>query len=216
MVILMKKNEANTEHGFKEALTGIQLPILTLDNKWYKLFDGSGMPEEIRKKADELNDLLKKQGRVNSEVKKIKALKKTLLDEIVNLVEAAKGGDKAAEKTMEDHKKLIDQCNDKLAGYDDEMIDLPREIQILNRDLMLMTMEDCYERLQQNARDIEEISKWIDEFRIELKKNVVRKQEKEMISHNLYSYMHDIFGANVLELFDMEYAPERVTKGDPK
>ena len=51
-------------------------------------------------------------------------------------------------------------------------------------------------------------SKWIKEIRRELKKKVVRKQEKEAINHHLYAYMHDIFGADVIELFDMKYNPE--------
>ena len=45
-------------------------------------------------------------------------------------------------------------------------------------------------------------------MRIELKKNLVRKQEKELKNHALYSYMHDIFGAEVIEIFDMKYNPE--------
>ena len=53
----------------------------------------------------------------------------------------------------------------------------------------------------------EEIGKWIDEFRIELKKNVVRKQDREMENHRLYSYMHDIFGTEVIDIFDMQYIP---------
>ena len=28
-----------------------------------------------------------------------------------------------------------------------------------------------------------------------------------MMNHQLYSYMHDIFGADVIEIFDMKYDP---------
>ena len=28
------------------------------------------------------------------------------------------------------------------------------------------------------------------------------------MNHRLYSYMHDIFGADVIEIFDMQYNPE--------
>ena len=41
-------------------------------------------------------------------------------------------------------------------------------------------------------------------MRIELKKNIVRKQEKEIKNHELYSYMHDVFGADVVEIFDIK------------
>ena len=40
-----------------------------------------------------------------------------------------------------------------------------------------------------------------------VKKNVVRKQEMEIANQEIYSYMHDIFGAEVIDLFDMKYNP---------
>ena len=61
----------------------------------------------------------------------------------------------------------------------------------------------CYEVLQVNTKDINEIGEWINKIRVELKKNIVRKQEKEMKNHELYSYMHDVFGADVVEIFDI-------------
>ena len=40
---------------------------------------------------------------------------------------------------------------------------------------------------------------------IELKKQLIRKQEMEQKNQELYSYMHSIFGADVINLFDGEY-----------
>ena len=45
-------------------------------------------------------------------------------------------------------------------------------------------------------------------MRVELKKNVVRKQEMEVANQEIYSFMHDIFGSDVIDLFDMKYNPE--------
>ena len=68
-------------------------------------------------------------------------------------------------------------------------------------------MELCYEVLQTNTKDIQEIGQWIDQVRVELKKNVIRKQEKEIKNMELYTFMHDIFGADVIDIFDMKYNP---------
>ena len=84
---------------------------------------------------------------------------------------------------------------------------LPAEIEELNKKLMIATMEVCYTRLQTNSNEIEAITKWINSIRVELKKKVIRKQEKEEANRRLYSYMHDIFGAEMLEVFDMKYNP---------
>ena len=69
-------------------------------------------------------------------------------------------------------------------------------------------MEHCYDTMQENTDDIEELEEWIRNIRIELKKNLIRKQEKEAKNHEIYKYMHDIFGADVVDLFDMRYNPE--------
>lgn len=204
------------EDSFLEALDGKRISPLTLDNKWHQLFDESGIPKDISKKADELNVVLGKQGNANNEIKKVKALKKKLLDEMVLLADEANSGDKKAQADVEKHKKLIEECNAHIDDYQDELLDFPREIDAINKELMLMTMDYCYDRLKSNASEIESISKWIDEFRIELKKQVVRKQDKEIANHKLYSYMHDIFGTEVIEIFDMKYAPHEVKPANKK
>ena len=70
---------------------------------------------------------------------------------------------------------------------------------------MLLTMEQCYQVIYQNTEDIKVISDWINNVRVELKKNIVKKQEMEIRNVEIYSYMHDIFGPEVVELFDIKY-----------
>ncbi len=200
---------AKTDDTFKQALIGRKIPILTLDNKWHKLFTQAEYSSEIKHTEKELNELLKRQGKVNTESKEIKKLKKKLMDEVVLLAdEMGEHPTKKQDKDMADHKRLINECNEKMDAYEEEMVELPRQISQLNNKLMLITMEVCYKKLQENTKELEEIEAWIGEIRRELKKKVVSKQEKEAMNHRLYSYMHDIFGADVIELFDMKYNPE--------
>ena len=74
---------------------------------------------------------------------------------------------------------------------------------------MLETMKVCYETLHENTDYIKTMDEWISKVRIELKKNVIRLQETEMENYNLYSYMHQIFGPEVIEIFDLKYDPDR-------
>lgn len=193
---------------FSEALQGKRIPILTLDNKWYRLLD-----EEARKSVagleTQLNELLKRQGKLNTETKDIKKLKKKLMAEIVEMAgEAEQSGDERLTKKLEQHKTKVEECNERLEEYQDELMELPRSIDRLNFELMLATMDCCYNTMQENTEGIKEISKWVTDVRVELKKQLVRKQEMEQRNHAIYSYMHDVFGAEVLELFDMTYNPE--------
>lgn len=200
---------SRTDEIYKPALSGRKIPVLTLDHKWHQLFTQTEPDEYIMRLEDELNGLLKRQGKAKNEIGRIKALKKKLMQEIVeNAASALAGNNEKAQKKTAESKRLIEECNEKLNSYEDELLFLPREIDRVNKELMLRTMEICYSRLKENTKEIEENTQWINKTRIELKKRLVRKQEKELMNQELYSYMHDIFGAEVIDIFDMEHQEE--------
>lgn len=200
---------AKTDEVFESALIGKKIPILTLDNKWHQLFTQREYTPEIKDIEDELNGLLKRQAKVNEDNREIKKLKKKMMDEIVVLAdELVRYPSKKTERKQEECKRILTECNEKLDACEEEMVELPRRINQLNNKLMLATMEICYRRIQKNTEELTEIDNWISNIRRELKKKIIRKQEKEAMIHQLYSYMHDIFGPEVIELFDMQYNPE--------
>ncbi len=203
---------SKTEEEFKSALVGKKIPILTLDNNWHRLFTQTEPTDKIKSLECELNDLLKKQGKLNTETKDIRTLKKRLMDEIVEMMNEIGDGNpsKKLEKQLEEKKRLIEECNERLESYGDDLYDIPKAIDKVNFDLMLETMAVCYEQIQDNNEEIKEISEWIDEIRVELKKKMVRKQQKVTRNQNYYTYMHNIFGADVIDVFDMKYNVEPI------
>lgn len=205
---MARKGSKDKQEEFSNALLGKKIPTLTLDNKWYRLLNEMGRVS-VKDLEDELNNLLKRQGKLNTETKDIKRLKRKLMNEIVPMVdEMEQGGNRELDKKIQEHKRLIEECNEKLESYEDELLELPREIERTNVRLMKLTMEYCYETMQENMDEIQQISDWVTEIRIELKKQLVRKQEMEKKNQDIYAYMHDIFGADVVDLFDMKYNPE--------
>lgn len=194
---------------FKAALEGKKIPILTVDHKWHRLFEQTAGDPELKKLQDDLNALLKRQGKINTEMKDLRKIKNNLMQGIVtNMGEAVNASDKIAVKKADESKRLINEINDKISEYEDEMIDLPREIDQMNRKLMIRTMESCYHIMQENTDEIERISNWIERIRVELKMNVVHKQEMEVKNVEMYSYMHAIFGPDVIDIFDIRYDVE--------
>ena len=193
---------------FREALIGKQIPILTLDNQWHKLFTQTGENEEIHALEDALNELLKRQGKINTEIKSLSAFKKKLMQEIVSIMELPDS--KAKEKKMTDNKRMIEETNEKIDSYNDELMELPKLIDEANFDLMLASMRVCYAKLRRNTKDIEAINKWISDFRLQLKRKILLKQKKEIWNDEMYSYMHAIFGPEVIGMFDMKYNPQSV------
>lgn len=202
---------------YSPALKEKKIPILTLDNKWHRLFTQTNPNKSILRLEEELNELLKKQGKATTESKDIKRLKKKLMQEIVENAEGtAEGNDEKALKKTEDNKRLINECNERLEMYEDQLIELPREIDRINRELMLQTMEICYDTMKKNEAEVEETARWVAEIRIELKKRLIRKQEMEQMNQDLYAYMHDIFGAEVINIFDMKYEKEHPASEKPE
>jgi hypothetical protein len=51
---------------------------------------------------------------------------------------------------------------------------------------------------------------------VELKRNIIRKQNREINNKEIYSYMHDIFGKDVITLFDVHYEDMDVTRAEQK
>lgn len=196
----MSKNDEE----FVKALENKKIPVLTLDHKWHRLFTQIESNSEIKELESELNELLKKQGKINTEIKEIKKLKSKIMEEMVSTSMESSGDN----SKIEENKKLLEECNEKIDAYQDENLDLPAQINEINKKLMLTTMNVCYDDIKSGTEEINEISQWIDEVRVELKKNVIRKQEKRKRIQDLYAYMHDIFGADVIEIFDMQYNPE--------
>ncbi|MBQ1721854.1 MAG: hypothetical protein II571_03265 [Lachnospiraceae bacterium] len=199
---------------FKAALKSVKVPVLVLDQKWHRLFAISGKPESVKEKEVELNELLQLQGKLNQEIKDLKAVKNKLMQGIVVNMDGANGAESSADhaKKLDDNKRLIEETNERLAADEDQLLDIPRSIKEVNEELMMLTMSFCYEKLRINANEIQEISDWITNVRVELKKNIIKKQNREINNKEIYSYMHDIFGRDVINLFDVKYEEEQKAK----
>jgi len=196
------------EEIFREALIGKKIPVLTLDNQWHRLFTQTGANEEIQRLEDALNEILKRQGKLNTELKSLSAFKKKLMQEIVSIMELPDST--AKEKKMSENKRMIEESKQKMEDYNDELMEIPKQIDEANLALMLASMRVCYGRIQQNVRDINEINQWVSDFKVQLKKKIILRQQKEIWNDEMYNYMHDIFGPDVINMFDMKYDPKNV------
>jgi len=197
---------SRVEEKYRPAIAGKKLPIVTIDHKWHQLFARVEKTRAISEKEKELNELLRAQGKCNSDLKSVRKIKKKLMDEIVGLMDKQ---DAESDSKVEENRRLINECNDKIKAYQDESLDFGPRIEKANAELMIETMKICYENMRLNEHHISSISKWIADVRVELKKNVVRKQEMEIVNQEIYSYMHDIFGADVIDIFDMKFKPDQ-------
>ena len=70
---------------------------------------------------------------------------------------------------------------------------------------MLQSMGYFYEKIRVNKKESDDIDAWINQVRVDLKKNIIRKQNRDINNREIYAYLHDIFGPSTLDLFDIHY-----------
>ena len=118
--------------------------------------------------------------------------------------------DAQREKKLDEDKRLIDETNQKMEENEDELLEIPRRIRDVNRKLMLQSMGYFYEKIRVNKKESDDIDAWINQVRVDLKKNIIRKQNRDINNREIYAYLHDIFGPSTLDLFDIHYEDEDV------
>lgn len=196
-----------SEEDFKKALIGKKVPLLVLDQKWHRLFAIHGKTDQIKETEAQLDRYLAEQGQCNNDLKDLKKLKSKLMNNIVQNMDGTTEIEDSAsrEKKLDDDRRLIDEINEKVENLEDRLLELPKLINETNESLMLMSMDYFSEKIVTNREESKEIEDWITGIRVELKKNIIKKQNRDINNREIYAYLHDIFGADVLDLFDIQY-----------
>lgn len=196
-----------SDEEFRAAIAGKQVPILVLDQKWHRLFAVHGKTDEIKEAESRLNALLARQGKLNTDLKEFKNLKNKLMDSIVQNMDGTTESrrDAAREKKLDEDKRLIEEVNQKIDDAEDELLEIPGQIRDANNELMILSLNYFYDKLRVNQEESKEIDEWIKQVRIDLKKNIIRKQNRDINNREIYAYLHDILGAEILDLFDIQY-----------
>lgn len=193
---------ALTIEEVKKNIAYKNVPIVILDERWHKLFPEKDKTPEIKRLEKNLGELLKRQGQITNDLKSLKKIKADLMKEIIDNSETDSISDSKREKIMARNQKLVLEAKNKIEELEQEEMEIPGKIRSANIALVVEGVDVCYNRIHQNYKDIQLLGKWINEMRIELKKKVLIKQDKEIKNTEIYSYMHDVLGPEVMELFD--------------
>jgi hypothetical protein len=70
---------------------------------------------------------------------------------------------------------------------------------------MIESIGIFYDRMAVNKTEIKEIADWIAGIREELKMKILKKQDMETKNNLIYTYMHDLLGVDLMEVFDKEH-----------
>lgn len=181
------------------------LPILTLDARWHELFPEETKTQTIRELEQKVNNLLKRQGKLVNGIKDMKVLKNNLLkDIVVNMDTGRDPARKLKDRKLDQNQHYIHEINSKTDVAMEELAEIPSQIRLANAELLAESIREIYEQLEENKEELEEVTEWINNIREELKSKILVKQDLEEKNSLIYTYMHDILGAEIMELFDRE------------
>lgn len=175
------------------------VPVLTLDKRWLDLFNNEEKSDEIKALEKKVNMSLKSQGAINSKRDELLDLKKTLMEKIVSNMDAEENS--RARKKVDKSKELIDDINDELLLLQDKELDVPMNISDANARLAYRSLEEMYDKLKKNDEYIEDLEKWIEETRIELKKRILIREKKREENELMEKYISDIFHPEVIRQY---------------
>ena len=115
-----------------------QIPILTLDERWYHLITDKLKTDEICYWEKQVNELLKKQGQVNNDIKEVKKIKNQLIQDVVDNMQDEDNDPKRA-KVMEKNQRLIQEAKDKGTLIDATYGRRTRAVLIMDSDHVVLS-----------------------------------------------------------------------------
>jgi hypothetical protein len=195
----MAKRDSNdfiSKDDILKLIKRTKVPVLTLDRKWLNFFNNDEKSPEIKVLEQRVNAALKSQGTINTKRDELKGLKKTLMKEIVSNMDA-KENSRAYKKVVKS-KELIDEINDELILLEDKELDVPDNISQANAMLAYRSLEELYNRYDNNTEDIESLDKWIEDTRIELKKRILLREKRRDENEKMDKFLSDTFDKEVL------------------
>ncbi len=176
-----------------------------MDQKWHALFKGK-KPGKILSLEKKLNGLIKEQGKLTTESKEYHQLKKKIMKEIVEGMNGAEGeNEKILFKKMEKKRKNIEEINTKIEMYEKRLEQLPQEIEKTNKELVTHTMNMFYLEMLDVRKKAKKHDEKVKNLREIIKEEIIIRDEVKQRSDELYGYIHDVVGSEVIEQYDNYY-----------
>lgn len=185
-----------------EILERKRLPIVLLDPLWHtaKEHIKSGAIDKAEK---ELQELLKEQGRLNTDYKEYTVIKQNFLKEI--LVVSSKAQDRSDSTALEELNKLHQStlaANQKLEDIENRLDEIDKEIEIKNKEIISEMIAVGYSYIESYKQEDEILEAEITALREEMLKKTNKKKENEAFLKEIYNYLHSIVGREQIEILD--------------
>jgi hypothetical protein len=189
------------------------ISILILDERWNMLFKNTPKSSSIERLENKLKELLKEESRLIEEQNDLAHLKKKHMAVILSLTEEVFDKDnKEAMKEMQTSQGEIKRISERNKIIDSMLDNMPKRIKNANLELLEEAVNLVYYKFRMGIRRREELNKLIaeqeriiEEARAKMKGYIDEKEALASDNTDIYSYFHDLLGAEVLEKLDRKF-----------
>lgn len=189
------------------------ISILILDERWNMLFKNMPKSSSIERLENKLKELLKEESRLIEEQNDLAHLKKKHMAVILSLTEEVFDKDnKEAMKEMQTSQGEIKRISERNKIIDSMLDNMPKRIKNANLELLEEAVNLVYYKFRMGIRRREELNKLIaeqeriiEEARAKMKGYIDEKEALASDNTDIYSYFHDLLGAEVLEKLDRKF-----------
>jgi len=205
MSLLPWKTKKNRKFDTRTLIKN-DISLLILDERWNRLFTNTQKTAAIERCEQKLRDLLKEQARLIAEQKEIAAAKKLYMDKIIKLTpDVFEKGDDSAKEEMKIAEREIKNINTRAKEIEYGLEKMPDRIKQANLELLEETVNVVYFKMRSGMKRVEELEKLIDETKAKLKEYIDEKEALSQDDTDIYSYFHDLLGAEEIEKLDKEF-----------
>jgi len=203
----VKENRSKvfSEMSLRQTFRNRKIPIVTLDERFINLFPEEKMSGVQLRLRDELVELMKDQSRVLEDIKGLKRYKSQLMQEIVENMEVDHTPlGKLKGRKLSKNQKLIEDINQKLLIAEDKLEKLPSEIAAKNEELMLESLQRCYNNIYDENLRKKALTDEIMEMEVKLRNLKKQKLEIEKDYRGTYTYLYEMLGTEMMRKIDEE------------
>lgn len=177
--------------------------ILTLDERWNKLFKIIPINREVKKQQDYLNRLLGQEASLYQEQKSIEPEKIKHMNEIMKLTgEAFDKKNEEAKQRQTELKEKIEALNLRAQEIDNELYIMKDKIQEANFRLLEETVRLVYSVIRDIRRKQKKLDREMEQVKKRLKDLQNERQNITVDWTEVYSFFHTLLGSDELTKLD--------------
>jgi len=198
-MLFKKKN-----NDFAQLVRINDLPILILDETFNYVFKNA-KTEKMTALEEEIRELLKEQGELNSEYEKLSKTKKIRLSKILNLSGELQEDASEVIKKMGTNQDLVEHINSKLDAIRKRLDEIPFAIREKNYNLFSEAVKLSYNNVSKLSLKIKKIEPDIARLKEKLRQRLDEKEALDSEYKEKSLFLRTFIGHEGIQILDDEF-----------